>query len=136
MFGRSRGLVVGILYGFDPYLRAPGKAIAMRRAIADGVDVGEAAATILVHDDTVVRFGVRFDERRDRRQNANSDDHHVCWDHLPIRQCHAGDGALTDDVIHRDACAQIYPMGTMNLFIEARNVGAGDTRKHAVERFE
>src|SRR3546814_4216383 len=79
-------LVIGVLYGFQPYLRPTGIFIGMSRAIANGVNVGQAGPAESIDIDAIAAACSRSEQRRCFGNDANADDDHVCGDSFSARQ--------------------------------------------------
>ena len=129
-------LIIGVLHRFQPDLGALGKVVRMRRAVADGIDVGQARLAEAIDAHTVGAVRTRSDQRLDRGHDTDTDDDEIGGDHLTAGQADAGDLRLTLDRIDAHAEPEIDAMVAVLLFVEAREFFASNAREHAVERFE
>ena len=78
----------------------------MVRAVTDGEDRRQAGLAKLIDINTVGRLGTDSDERLDRRDDANSNDHEVGREYCSVRQADPhSEPSFPNDAINLDAGA-------------------------------
>src|SRR3546814_911002 len=123
--------------GFQPYLRPTGIFIGMSRAIANGVNVGQAGPAESIDIDAIAAACSRSEQRRCFGNDANADDDHVCGDSFSARQKDGRNTAIRlFQRLDHGPCAQIDAMSAMISFVETRKRLATNARPHAVAGFK
>jgi len=119
---------VRILDRFDPHQITASITIRMHRAVARWRSVWEVGAALVIHKQAVAAFGPRGDQRFDRWNDANADDHHFGGKQGAVRWTHAGHPPISSfDAVHHHSQPDIDAACAVLALEEPRELHARDT---------